>query len=166
MKTYHLDTNVVVRFLTHDDPKQWPAAEALMLAARDGKVTLLLDPVVVSELTYANLFLTGEAGRRSRRPWPRWCGVRVSRRADPGILLDALKRYGARSCSFATPCWQRVRAPITWPWRRSIGISTGSGTSSGTSRDDEGGGGDWPPGVEATGGREGGRVSACFLACA
>lgn len=101
MKTYHLDTNVVVRFLTPDDPKQWPAAEALMWAARDGKVTLLLDPVVISELTYA-LDLYFGRGREeiavSLAALVRSPGIKT---ADRGILLDALKRYGARPVEFA-----------------------------------------------------------------
>jgi predicted nucleic acid-binding protein len=101
MKTYHLDTNVVVRFLTHDDPEQWPAAEALMLSARDGRVTLLLDPVVISELTYA-LDLYFGRGREeiaaALAALVRSPGIKTS---DPGILLDALKRYGARPVDFA-----------------------------------------------------------------
>ena len=101
MKSYHLDTNVVVRFLTHDDPQQWPAAESLFLAARDGKVALLLDPVVVSELTYAldlyfgrtRVEIAAALAALVRSP-----GIRTM---DPEVLLDALNRYGSRAVDFA-----------------------------------------------------------------
>jgi predicted nucleic acid-binding protein len=47
-----LDTNVVVRYLTRDDPVLAGKARAIMRAARAGETTLLLDPVALSEVVF------------------------------------------------------------------------------------------------------------------
>ncbi|PLR79406.1 PIN domain nuclease [Bacillus sp. V3-13] len=46
---YLLDTNIIVRFLTNDDEKQSPAAYSLFEKAVNGKITLLLEPLVIAE---------------------------------------------------------------------------------------------------------------------
>ncbi|MDD2762754.1 MAG: PIN domain-containing protein [Opitutaceae bacterium] len=49
---YHLDANVVLRFLRDDDPQQSPASARLFAAARAGRMQLLLSPVTVAEVFY------------------------------------------------------------------------------------------------------------------
>ena len=49
MKRYLLDTNVVLRFLRNDDPKQSPQAVALFAGAVDGRYVLRLANEVVAE---------------------------------------------------------------------------------------------------------------------
>lgn len=49
---YHLDANVVLRFLRNDDPKQSPAAARLFARAKDGKVELSITAVTVAEIFY------------------------------------------------------------------------------------------------------------------
>lgn len=46
---YHLDANVVLRFLRNDDPKQSPAAARLFANARDGDIRLAISAVTVAE---------------------------------------------------------------------------------------------------------------------
>ena len=53
MKRYHLDANVVLRFLRDDDPQQSPAAKRLVEAGKAGQALLALSPVTVAEVFYA-----------------------------------------------------------------------------------------------------------------
>jgi predicted nucleic acid-binding protein len=49
---YHLDANVVLRFLRNDDPKQSPAAARLIANAKDGEIRLAISAVTVAETFY------------------------------------------------------------------------------------------------------------------
>ena len=49
---YHLDANVVLRFLRNDDPQQSPAAAKLFAAGKAGKMRLFLSSVTVAEIFY------------------------------------------------------------------------------------------------------------------
>lgn len=49
---YHLDANVVLRFLRDDDPKQSAAASRLFASAKAGKVRLAISAVTVAEAFY------------------------------------------------------------------------------------------------------------------
>ena len=53
MKRYHLDANVVLRFLRNDDPQQSPAAKRLIEAGQAGHVVLILSAVTIAEVFYA-----------------------------------------------------------------------------------------------------------------
>ncbi len=48
--SYHLDANVVLRFLRDDDPRQSPAAARLFASAQAGKARLRLSAVTVAEI--------------------------------------------------------------------------------------------------------------------
>jgi len=52
MKHFLLDTNILVRFLVQDDPKQSAAAAKLIGEAQSGDTLLILDRMVVTELVY------------------------------------------------------------------------------------------------------------------
>lgn len=52
MRTFILDTNVVLRFLLADDPKQSPKSKALFELAEKGKIKLVLSPVILAELVW------------------------------------------------------------------------------------------------------------------
>ena len=49
---YHLDANVVLRFLRNDDPVQSPAAKRFFAEARSGHARLLISAVTVAEIFY------------------------------------------------------------------------------------------------------------------
>jgi predicted nucleic acid-binding protein len=49
---YHLDANVVLRFLRNDDPKHSPAAARLFARAKAGEIQLLLSAVTIAEAFY------------------------------------------------------------------------------------------------------------------
>jgi predicted nucleic acid-binding protein len=53
MKRYHLDANVVLRFLRNDDPQQSPEARQLVASAKAGHVVLAISAVTVAEVFYA-----------------------------------------------------------------------------------------------------------------
>ncbi|MGH8017227.1 MAG: PIN domain-containing protein [Opitutaceae bacterium] len=52
MPRYHLDANVVLRFLRNDDPQQSPASARLFAAAKAKKVKLSLSTVTLAEIFY------------------------------------------------------------------------------------------------------------------
>ncbi|MGG5252697.1 PIN domain-containing protein [Neobacillus sp. SM06] len=49
---YLLDANVIVRFLTNDDPVQSPAAFQLFKKAIEKNLTFMLHPLVIAECCY------------------------------------------------------------------------------------------------------------------
>lgn len=49
---YHLDANVVLRFLRNDDTRQSPAAARLFANAKSGKTHLAISAVTVAEVFY------------------------------------------------------------------------------------------------------------------
>lgn len=49
---FHLDANVVLRFLRNDDPKQSPAAAKLFANAKSGKLRLAISAVTIAESFY------------------------------------------------------------------------------------------------------------------
>ncbi len=51
-KTELIDTNILVRFLTGDNPEQMKEAEKAFREAKKGMRTLLLKPLVVAETCY------------------------------------------------------------------------------------------------------------------
>jgi predicted nucleic-acid-binding protein len=52
VETLAVDTNVIVRFLTGDDPTQSPAAISLFRAAASGRVRLLISTPIIQETVY------------------------------------------------------------------------------------------------------------------
>ena len=53
MKSVAIDANVIVRYLTGDDPVQSPAATELFRAANAGRVNLIVPTSVLQEAVYA-----------------------------------------------------------------------------------------------------------------
>ena len=49
---YHLDANVVLRFLRNDDARQSPASAKLFARAKSGQVRLAISAVTVAEIFY------------------------------------------------------------------------------------------------------------------
>lgn len=51
-KTYAIDTNVILRYLLQDNDDLAPAANAIMEAVDDGKLSVSCDPVVLAEVVF------------------------------------------------------------------------------------------------------------------
>lgn len=51
-KVYALDTNVILRFLTRDDPILYAKAEEIMKAVAEGRLTVSCDPIVLAEVVW------------------------------------------------------------------------------------------------------------------
>lgn len=49
---FHLDANVVLRFLRNDEANQSPAAARLFASAKDGRIRLTISAVTVAEAYY------------------------------------------------------------------------------------------------------------------
>lgn len=52
MQNYILDTNVLVRFLVGDHKEHQESAERWFTSAENGKITIVIDPVVIAETTF------------------------------------------------------------------------------------------------------------------
>jgi predicted nucleic acid-binding protein len=52
MKSVAIDANVIVRYLTGDDPVQSPAATELFRAASAGRVSLIIPTPILQETVY------------------------------------------------------------------------------------------------------------------
>jgi len=97
---HHLDTNVILRFLLADDPKQSPKARALFKLAQAGKVTLCVSHVCLAEVTW--VLLSFYAFERSKlattlRELVLHDGVEVENEA---VVLDAFDRFGRVNVDF------------------------------------------------------------------
>ncbi|HEY3857208.1 MAG TPA: PIN domain-containing protein [Verrucomicrobiae bacterium] len=104
-----LDANVLVRFLTQDDPKQGAAATALFESAERREIVLHLEALAVAEAVYV---LMGRYGQ------PRTVVVDVLlaiienagvQTAEHEIVSDALQRFGGTNVDF-TDAWLAARA--------------------------------------------------------
>lgn len=89
---YHVDTNILLRFLTEDPPEQFKAAAALIESAERGDVVLELSPLVVAETA----FTLESFYKRPRKlvaetlqEFVKRLGVRLAERER---ILDALER--------------------------------------------------------------------------
>ncbi len=89
---YHLDSNVLLRFLIGEPPDKFAAASALFQSAEQGEVVLELSPLVLAETA----FTLESFYKRPRKEvaktlieFVKRLGVRLSERER---LLDALER--------------------------------------------------------------------------
>jgi predicted nucleic acid-binding protein len=115
MKRLILDTNVLVRFLVQDDPKQSAGAAKLIGEAQSGALELVLDRMVVTELVYV---LMGHYKR-----------VRVDvantilaivqnpfvRADDESLLIDALLRFRDHGVDFVDAWLAAKAAALSFP---------------------------------------------------
>ena len=97
---YHLDANVVLRFLRNDDPSQSPASAKLFASANAGKIHLSLSTVTVAEIFYvlARAYRHTRADAASKLiPLLQSAVLTVENRRR---VLDALKRVAAANVDF------------------------------------------------------------------
>lgn len=97
---YHLDANVVLRFLRNDDRRQSPAAAKLFAAAKSGRVHLLISAVTVAEVFYvlARVYQHTRAETSAQLiPLLHADAIEVENRRR---VLDALHRAGKANVDF------------------------------------------------------------------
>src|SRR5579872_484988 len=109
MKEFLLDANVLLRFLVQDDPKQSPAATALLKKAENHEVLLHLDGLTVAETVYV---LIGRYGRsrtevvNSLLALIQNAGIMTE---EATVVTDALQRFGATNVDFLD-AWLAARS--------------------------------------------------------
>jgi len=99
-EAHHLDTQVILRFLLADDPKQSPKARALFELAQAGKMTLGISHVCLAEVTWVLLsFYAFERAKLATtlRELVLHDGVEVE---DEAVLLDTFDRFGRVKVDF------------------------------------------------------------------
>jgi predicted nucleic-acid-binding protein len=100
MKELLLDSNVILRFLLADDPKQSPNTTRTFTAAARGAYLLHLDPLVVAECVYV---LMGEFERDRKfvalalRQIVESAGIETEQKT---LLLEALRRFSETRVDF------------------------------------------------------------------
>ncbi len=105
MSEYLLDANVIVRFLTLDDPKQSKAAKKLILKAKTGDAVLHLDASIVAEVVYV---LESPRYAKSRQDihdaLVDLLGNSGIEMADRDTVADALKRFKEKAALDFADC--------------------------------------------------------------
>jgi predicted nucleic acid-binding protein len=111
MSEYLLDANVIIRFLTLDDPKQSKAAKKLILKAQAGGARLHLDASIVAEVVYV---LESSRYAKSRQDIR---DALVDFLRNPGIetvardtVADALRRFKEKPALDFADCWLAAQA--------------------------------------------------------
>lgn len=97
---YHLDSNVILRFLLADDPKQSPKAKQLFGLAQEGKLTLAVSHVTLAEVIWVLLSyyeLERNKLAQTLRELVLHEGMEVE---DEDVVLDALDRFGRIKVDF------------------------------------------------------------------
>ena len=115
MKRLILDTNVLVRFLVQDDPKQSAGASKLIAAAQSGALELVLDRMVVTELIYV---LMGHYKRVRVDVANTILAIVQSpfvRADDESLLIDALLRFRDHGVDFVDAWLSAKAAALTLP---------------------------------------------------
>ena len=95
-----LDTNVLIRFLVHDDPTQSPQADALFAQAGRGECVLVLTDVAIAE----SVWVLSAAYKIDRAKIADTIGavmVKAGIRClNLECMLDTLVRFKATNCDF------------------------------------------------------------------
>lgn len=115
MKRLILDTNVLVRFLVQDDPKQSAGAAKLIATAQSGDTELVLDRMVVTELIYV---LMGHYKRVRVDVANTILAIVQSpfvRADDESLLIDALLRFRDHGVDFVDAWLSAKAAALTLP---------------------------------------------------
>jgi len=85
-RTYSLDTNVIVRFLTRDDEALYPKARDIMRGITEGRLTVACDPVILAEVVWVLTTFY----KRSRTDISRALAAIVK---SDGVLIPHRSRY-------------------------------------------------------------------------
>lgn len=93
MTRYRLDTNVLIRFLTHDDPKQTPQADALFREAEAGRCVLVLDAIVLVEAVWVLSSVYNQPREKIAESLARLVFMPGIRCKEARVTLGALSRY-------------------------------------------------------------------------
>lgn len=97
---YHLDANVVLRFLRDDHPKHSPAAAKLFAGANSGRTQLYLSDVTAAEVFYvlARVYRLGNSGAAQKLiPLVQSDAVEIENRRR---VMDTLQRSAAENVDF------------------------------------------------------------------
>jgi predicted nucleic-acid-binding protein len=101
---YAIDTNVIIRFLTHDHEEHWAKAHALMKQMTEGKIVLVCDPVVLGEVVWvlkSFYKLAAEEVCGLVKPIVMAEGLHIP---DKHRYLKALALYGVSTSDFGDAC--------------------------------------------------------------
>ena len=93
MIRYRLDTNVLIRFLTHDDATQGAKADSLFRQATQGDCLLLLGKVVLVEAVWVLLSVYDQPRDRIAESLAKLVVKPGIRCEDGQVTIDALYRF-------------------------------------------------------------------------
>lgn len=97
---FHLDANVLVRFLRNDHPHFSPRAQELIQQANDGKAVLHVSAVIVAETFYALRASYGVPKRQAAQTLAGVLNTPAFRLAERNRVMDALARVQSANVDF------------------------------------------------------------------
>lgn len=100
MKSYLIDTNVMVRFIVGEPEDQFEQVKALFGRADVGQVSLVLLPLVVAETVYVLTSFYGHSAKVVAAALGKVIEIPALRVIDEAIVLDALDRFASTRVDF------------------------------------------------------------------
>ena len=101
MKTYFLDTNVLLRFFLKDDLKHFKLAEKYLLKAREGRIKLIVIPEVVHEIEYVLRKVYGLKKDQMVGVLTTLLGTSYIKFENKEIVIKTLSLFSVKSVDFA-----------------------------------------------------------------
>lgn len=101
MKTYFVDTNVFLRFFTHDDARQHDRAVTLFKDAAAGKIALVTGPPVLFEVAWTLRATYDVARDKILEVLSSILGIRGLRIADATLVEAAIRAAAGSGQEFA-----------------------------------------------------------------
>jgi predicted nucleic acid-binding protein len=98
--TYHVDANVVLRFLRNDHAEFSPRAAKLIQQANEGKIILDVASVTVTEIFYALRASYHVDRRRAAQALANVLNTPAFRLSERGRVLDSLARVQSTNIDF------------------------------------------------------------------
>jgi predicted nucleic-acid-binding protein len=100
MKKYHLDTNVILRFLLHDHEDLSPKANALFGTASEGNCVLVISDVAIAEAVWVLTSFYKVARENVAEILAKLIAQKGIQCANKDIMSDALTRFSGTNFDF------------------------------------------------------------------
>lgn len=103
-KTYSVDANIILRYLTRDHEELWKKADAIVGAMDDGKVELVCDPVTLAEVVFVLGSTYGLAREQIHALMEPIVTAKAFVMPNKEVYIRALELYGDSVSHFGDAC--------------------------------------------------------------
>ena len=101
MKTFVVDTNIILRFLLNDIPKQTEEVKKQIKLAKEGKIELIIHSVVIFETIYALNKVYGFPKEQVADGVKKFIAFKYIKILDREVIDEALDLFLIKNLSFA-----------------------------------------------------------------